>query len=161
MSDTRSLAIFHQMTYSSVGGSQEDRTERYHVIIVTMVEAISFYPLINAVSWLFICHSQLNKAITSQTNVAAAIKTLNHNDLNVLLDCFDIYLVSVGNMGDRFEKLGFHPQKELIYNNLLVYSDEIDEESLKYLVDIKTNLGKAILCRNLRDISFWMTHLIK
>lgn len=64
-------------------------------------------------------------------------------------------------MGDRFEKLGFNPQKEIIYNKLLVYSDDIDEESLKYLVDIKTNLGKAVLCRNLRDISFWVTHLVK
>lgn len=64
-------------------------------------------------------------------------------------------------MEERIKKLGFCPQKELVYNKLLVYSDEIDEESLTYLADIKTNFGKAVLCHDLRDISFWVNHLIK
>lgn len=64
-------------------------------------------------------------------------------------------------MDERFDKLGFNPQKELVYNKLLVYSDEIDKESLIYLAEVKTNLGKAVLCRDLRDISFWASHLLK
>lgn len=64
-------------------------------------------------------------------------------------------------MERRVEKLGFVPQKETIYNNLLQYADKLDDESQIYLAEIKTNLGKAILCQDLRDISLWINHLVK
>lgn len=64
-------------------------------------------------------------------------------------------------MEDRIQKLGFRPQKELVYNKHLVYSDELNEECLIYLSEIKTNLGQAVLCQDLRDISFWVNHLVK
>ncbi|KAG8177101.1 hypothetical protein JTE90_015245 [Oedothorax gibbosus] len=64
-------------------------------------------------------------------------------------------------MDERVEKLGFVPQKETLYNNLLQYADKLDEESQIYLAEIKTNLGKSILCQNLRDITVWINHLLK
>ncbi|GFT37520.1 proteasome activator complex subunit 4 [Nephila pilipes] len=64
-------------------------------------------------------------------------------------------------MDERAENLGFFPQKESIYNNLLPYADKLNGESQKYLAEIKTNLGKAILCQELRDISSWSNHLAK
>lgn len=41
-------------------------------------------------------------------------------------------------------------QKELIYNKLLPYADGIDEESKAFLEEIKLNLSKAVLLRELR-----------
>ncbi|KAF5303620.1 hypothetical protein FQA39_LY09867 [Lamprigera yunnana] len=50
----------------------------------------------------------------------------------------------------RFKKLGFKPQKENVYNKLLPYADKLDEESSKLFRDIKTNLVKAVLAREIR-----------
>lgn len=49
----------------------------------------------------------------------------------------------------RFKKLGFRPQKELIFNKLLPYADGIDEESQSFLREIKFNLSRAVLLREL------------
>ncbi|XP_035224866.1 proteasome activator complex subunit 4B-like [Stegodyphus dumicola] len=62
-------------------------------------------------------------------------------------------------MEGRAERLGYIPQKELVYNKLLHYTDFLDEESQTYLASIKTNLGKSILHQNLSDISFWTSQL--
>ncbi|KFM69249.1 Proteasome activator complex subunit 4, partial [Stegodyphus mimosarum] len=62
-------------------------------------------------------------------------------------------------MDERTERLGYIPQKELVYNKLLHYTDFLDEESQTYLASIKTNLGKSILHQNLSDISFWTSQL--
>ncbi|CAL1268746.1 unnamed protein product [Larinioides sclopetarius] len=64
-------------------------------------------------------------------------------------------------MDDRVEQLGFVPQKVSIYNRFLPYADKLNEESRKYLAEIKTNLGKSILCQELRDISSWANKLAK
>ena len=50
----------------------------------------------------------------------------------------------------RKEKLGFQPQKELVFNKLLPYAESIDQESQSYLCEIKSNLSKAVLLRELR-----------
>ncbi|GFW26343.1 proteasome activator complex subunit 4 [Trichonephila clavipes] len=63
-------------------------------------------------------------------------------------------------MGESSE-IGFVPQKECVYNHFLPYADKLDGESQKYLVEIKTNLGKAILCQELRDIVSWSNHFAK
>lgn len=49
----------------------------------------------------------------------------------------------------RWSKIGFRPQKELIFNKFLPYSDGIDEESQSFLDEIKLNLSKAVLLREL------------
>ena len=49
----------------------------------------------------------------------------------------------------RNKKLGFRPQKELIFNKFLPYSDGIDEESQSFLTEIKLNLSRAVLFREL------------
>lgn len=64
-------------------------------------------------------------------------------------------------MDERAGELGFLPQKESIYNKFLPYADKLNEESQKYLAEIKTNLGKSILSQELRDISSWANHLAK
>lgn len=49
----------------------------------------------------------------------------------------------------RYKQLGFRPQKEHIFNNFLPYADGIDEESQLFLNEIKSNLSKAVLLREL------------
>lgn len=62
----------------------------------------------------------------------------------------------------RIEKLGFKPQKEIIYNRLLPYWDELDDESQVLLSDIKENLAKAILNREMRPgVCVWTSRLIR
>lgn len=61
---------------------------------------------------------------------------------------------------DRYNILGFKPQKEKIYNKLLPYGDELDEESVKMYTDIKTNLIKSIVAREMRPgIVLWTSRL--
>ena len=48
------------------------------------------------------------------------------------------------------EKLGFKPQKTIVYNRLLPYSDQLLTEAGEMLAEIKANLGCAILRRELR-----------
>lgn len=50
---------------------------------------------------------------------------------------------------ERIKQLGFKPQKEIIYNKLLPYYDEIDYESRKSFQQIKLNLSKSIILREL------------
>lgn len=47
--------------------------------------------------------------------------------------------------------LGFHPQKEIIYNTILLpYSESLDKESIDMWNDIKVNLGKSVALREMR-----------
>ncbi|GAB0097686.1 proteasome activator complex subunit 4A-like [Sergentomyia squamirostris] len=52
-------------------------------------------------------------------------------------------------LNERQAKLGFRPQSELWCNKHLPYGDELDEESQRMLLDIKTCLGKAIALREM------------
>lgn len=62
----------------------------------------------------------------------------------------------------REKQLGFRPQKELIFNKLLPYSNDIDAESLVYLSDIKSNLSRSVLLRELRPgFVAWTGRLIR
>lgn len=62
----------------------------------------------------------------------------------------------------RYEKLGFIPQKENLYNALLPYADKLDEESTQLFANIKTNLVKAILAREMRPgFALWTSRLNK
>lgn len=61
---------------------------------------------------------------------------------------------------ERIEKLGFKPQKEIIYNKLLPYADKLDEESTQLFIDIKTNLIKSVLARELHPgCALWSSRL--
>jgi len=53
-------------------------------------------------------------------------------------------------MDKRSEVLGFKPQKEIIYNNLLPYKYALDEESNALLADIKSNLGRSVILKEIR-----------
>lgn len=54
------------------------------------------------------------------------------------------------------------PQKENHYNRLLPYADEIDDESEKLFVDIKTNLIKSVLAQEMRPgCALWTSRLNK
>lgn len=56
----------------------------------------------------------------------------------------------------RASVLGFEPQHEIPYNQLLPYADVIDEESQRTLQDIKDGLSIAVLSRDVRlGASFW------
>lgn len=58
--------------------------------------------------------------------------------------------------------LGFRPQKELVYNKLLPYADELDAESQMLLTEIKENLGRAVMLREIRPgCVLWSNKLYK
>ncbi|XP_053680435.1 proteasome activator complex subunit 4B-like [Anopheles nili] len=53
---------------------------------------------------------------------------------------------------ERFEKLGFKPQKELFCNKFLPYADKLDDESQANLEKIKNSLGKAVAMREMGPV---------
>lgn len=60
----------------------------------------------------------------------------------------------------RKKQLGFLPQKELPYNRLLPYADVLDEESTQMLAEIKGNIARAIMMRELRPgHAIWISRL--
>ncbi|KAK4885236.1 hypothetical protein RN001_001507 [Aquatica leii] len=62
----------------------------------------------------------------------------------------------------RLKKLGFKPQKENVYNKLLPYANELDKESKNLFKDIKTNLVKSVLAREIRPgCMVWTSRLNK
>ncbi|CAH0550528.1 unnamed protein product [Brassicogethes aeneus] len=68
----------------------------------------------------------------------------------------------VENGNDRLQKLGFKPQKENVYNKFLPYAADLDEESTKLFTDIKTNLVKSVLAREMRPgCALWTSRLNK
>ncbi|XP_031770190.1 proteasome activator complex subunit 4B-like isoform X2 [Galleria mellonella] len=63
---------------------------------------------------------------------------------------------------ERVLALGFKPQKEILTNYLLPYVDELDEESQKFLEQVKTNLAKAIMLREMKPAcGVWSSRLMK
>lgn len=58
------------------------------------------------------------------------------------------------------EFLGFVPQKDIVYNQLLPYKDKLDEESNEILAQIKGNLGRAVQLREIwPGVLFWTRKL--
>lgn len=63
---------------------------------------------------------------------------------------------------ERTRKLGFKPQKENVYNKLLPYADAVDQESAALFRDIKTNLVKSVLAREMRPgCILWTSRLTR
>ncbi|XP_015588278.1 proteasome activator complex subunit 4B [Cephus cinctus] len=62
---------------------------------------------------------------------------------------------STGSLGSQF-------QKEIIYNKLLPYAEELDEESQYYLAEIKGNLARAVMLREMQPgCTIWTASLCK
>ena len=56
----------------------------------------------------------------------------------------------------------FVPQKENFYNKFLPYADKLGEESYRLFSDIKTNLVKAVMAKELRPgVRVWTSNLNK
>ncbi|XP_012728945.2 proteasome activator complex subunit 4B isoform X1 [Fundulus heteroclitus] len=54
----------------------------------------------------------------------------------------------------------FIPQKEIVYNGLLPYCDRLDREAVELLAEIKANLSRAVLLRELwPGVAFWSRKL--
>ncbi|XP_047484565.1 proteasome activator complex subunit 4-like isoform X1 [Penaeus chinensis] len=53
-------------------------------------------------------------------------------------------------MEEEDSGLGYKPQKQVIYNKLLPYSEEIREEIIEQFSNIKINLAKAVVLRDIR-----------
>ncbi|XP_075999758.1 proteasome activator complex subunit 4B [Genypterus blacodes] len=61
---------------------------------------------------------------------------------------------------DMADPSGFVPQKEIVYNGLLPYSDRLDQEATEHLAEIKANLSRAVQVRELwPGVSFWTRKL--
>ncbi|XP_068439481.1 proteasome activator complex subunit 4B-like [Clinocottus analis] len=55
---------------------------------------------------------------------------------------------------------GFVPQKEIVYNGLLPYSGRLGSEATELLAEIKANLSRAVLLRELwPGVAFWSRKL--
>lgn len=66
------------------------------------------------------------------------------------------------NIGDSFSEKKNKPQKENVYNKLLPYGAELEEESAKLFTDIKSNLIKSVLAREMRPgCALWTSRLNK
>lgn len=62
----------------------------------------------------------------------------------------------------RIKALGFKPQKEILTNHLLPYATELDAESTKFLEQVKTNLAKAVMLREMKPAcGIWTSRLMK
>ncbi|XP_068596993.1 proteasome activator complex subunit 4A [Brachionichthys hirsutus] len=60
----------------------------------------------------------------------------------------------------RSDKLGFVPQKDIVYNRLLPYADRLDDESNDMLRKIKGNLSRAVQLREIwPGVLFWTRNL--
>jgi len=58
--------------------------------------------------------------------------------------------------------LDFKPQKEIVYNRFLPYKDRLDEESNKFLSEIKYSLGRAVVFKETSPgILYWSNRLTK
>lgn len=56
--------------------------------------------------------------------------------------------------------LDFTPQKEIVYNRFLPYKDQLDEESNKFLSEIKYNLGRAVIFKETSPgVLYWSNRL--
>jgi len=66
------------------------------------------------------------------------------------------------NVGGRVKRLGFKPQKEIVYCKLLPYADQLDDESVRMLSEIKANLGRAVMMREMRPgCGMWTARFLK
>lgn len=58
------------------------------------------------------------------------------------------------------DSLGFEPQKEIEYNRLLPYNDQLNQESNKFLAEIKYNLSRAVVFKESNPgILYWSNQL--
>lgn len=65
-------------------------------------------------------------------------------------------------MENREEILGFKPQKDKIYNKFLPNAEKVDDESIAAFAEIKGNLAKAVLLRDIKvGASFWVGQLTR
>ena len=56
--------------------------------------------------------------------------------------------------------LPFTPQKEILYNSLLPYKDRLDDDSNQILSEIKYNLGRAVVLKELTPgVLIWCNRL--
>jgi len=53
------------------------------------------------------------------------------------------------------QKLGFVPQKRPFWNPLLPYAESLDDESNRWLAEIKSGLGRSIVLQELRPAFAW------
>jgi len=76
--------------------------------------------------------------------LSADVIESSHSFLEEMEEINEDYLKS------REVKLGFRPQKETPYNKLLPYSAQLDDESQEMLKDIKGQLGKCVMLKELK-----------
>ena len=61
---------------------------------------------------------------------------------------------------ERVNKLGFEPQKEIVYNRYLPYNNQLDEECIEYLAQIKANIGRTLVLNDKHGFQ-WISDLSK
>ena len=66
------------------------------------------------------------------------------------------------NSNERIQRLGFKPQREIVYCKLLPYANQLDKESVRMLSEIKANLARAVVMREMRPgCGMWTARLTK
>lgn len=64
------------------------------------------------------------------------------------------------NSSNYTSTLPFKPQKDIVYNRLLPYNQQLDTEALDYLEQIKSNISRAVLLSDPRAL-YWIWDLSK
>lgn len=63
---------------------------------------------------------------------------------------------------ERFNRLGFYPQKEIFCNNYLPYANKLDDESQEMLATIKNGLAKSVAMRDLKpSIGYFVSKILQ
>ncbi|CAH0594191.1 unnamed protein product [Chrysodeixis includens] len=63
---------------------------------------------------------------------------------------------------ERIQALGFKPQKEILTNHILPYAAELDGESTRFLEQVKLNLARAVMLREMKPAcGVWSSRLMK
>ncbi|KAJ8723976.1 hypothetical protein PYW07_007956 [Mythimna separata] len=63
---------------------------------------------------------------------------------------------------ERIKALGFKPQKEILTNHILPYAAELDEESKSFLEQVKFNLARSVMLREMKPAcGVWSSRLMK
>lgn len=111
---------------------------------------ISKSSLIQSRAWF----RTVSDASPEEVSLSSSVPLLTRSDTNRygIMAERDCETVSDPTMqvSNENKNLGFRPQKELVYNKLLPYADELDAESRKMLAEIKENLGRAVMLREIR-----------
>ena len=103
----------------------------------------------------------IDSKTVSSSLIGSILKDMGFDDEDDI-DIYDGEEDEKARLEAREKALGFKPQKEILCNRLLPYSEKLDTESCQLFATIKTNLARTICLRELRPgFVIWTSRLNK